>query len=95
MGSPSTEDGERAVQILLDNPGNVLRKAIDDLLPISIINREKQVFRTPYASWRAGELKDFVLERIANGSLLQAILWPDKLKTLIEGFERDPRRVPS
>jgi len=70
----------------------VFRKAVSDLLPISIINREKQVFGTPVASWLAGELKDFVLEKIANGSLLQAILRPDKLKTLTEGFERDPTR---
>jgi asparagine synthase (glutamine-hydrolysing) len=70
----------------------VLRKAVDDLLPASIVNREKEAFGTPLASWLAGELKDFVLEKIVNGSLLQAILWPDKLKTLIEEFERDPTR---
>ncbi len=70
----------------------VLRKAVDDLLPISITNRKKQYFATPVEAWLAGELKDFVLEKIANGSLLHAILWPEKLKTLIEGFERAPTR---
>jgi asparagine synthase (glutamine-hydrolysing) len=70
----------------------VLRKAVDDLLPIPIVNREKKGFGTPNRSWLAGELKDFAVEKIENGSLLKAILRPDKLKTLVKQFERNPTR---
>lgn len=46
---------------------NVLRQAMNDLIPEKIINRKKQGFSAPDESWYRGENADYVKELLLNG----------------------------
>lgn len=46
---------------------SVLRNAMQDLIPDSIINRKKQGFSAPDESWYRGENADYVKEMLMNG----------------------------
>ena len=50
-----------------DDGKNVLRKAMRDFLPRSIIERKKQGFSAPDESWYRGENFEFVRERLLSG----------------------------
>jgi asparagine synthase (glutamine-hydrolysing) len=45
-----------------DDGKNVLRKAIFDFIPETIINRKKQGFSAPDESWYRGENADYIKE---------------------------------
>ncbi len=49
-----------------DDGKNVLRKAMLDFIPKSIINRKKQGFSAPDESWYRGENADYVKELLLN-----------------------------
>jgi len=49
-----------------DDGKNVLRKAMLDFIPESIINRKKQGFSAPDESWYRGENADYVKELLLN-----------------------------
>jgi len=49
-----------------DDGKNVLRKAMMDFIPESIINRKKQGFSAPDESWYRGENADYVKELLLN-----------------------------
>ncbi len=49
-----------------DDGKNVLRKAMADFIPESIINRKKQGFSAPDESWYRGENADYVKELLLN-----------------------------
>ncbi len=51
---------------------NVLRQAMAHLLPSEILNRPKQGFSSPEASWYRGENADYVREMLLDGELLSA-----------------------
>jgi asparagine synthase (glutamine-hydrolysing) len=49
-----------------DDGKNVLRKAMMDFIPESIVNRKKQGFSAPDESWYRGENADYVKELLLN-----------------------------
>ena len=51
---------------------NVLRQAMAHLLPPEIIDRPKQGFSSPEASWYRGENADYVREMLLEGELISA-----------------------
>jgi len=50
-----------------DDGKNVLRKAMSDFLPRSIIERKKQGFSAPDESWYRGENFEYVKNRLLSG----------------------------
>ncbi len=62
----------------------ILRKAVEDLLPPSIIWRPKQGFGTPIDSWLKNDrLGEMVEDRITSGELLKEICQPGALRKVI------------
>ena len=51
---------------------NVLRQAMNDLIPEKIINRKKQGFSAPDESWYRGENADYVKELLLNSKTASA-----------------------
>ena len=49
-----------------DDGKNVLRKAMMDFIPESIVNRKKQGFSAPDESWYRGENADYIKELLLN-----------------------------
>ncbi len=58
--------GKRNKYQEFDDGKNVLRKAMMDFIPESIINRKKQGFSAPDESWYRGENADYVRELLQN-----------------------------
>lgn len=58
--------GKRNKYQEFDDGKNVLRKAMMDFIPESIINRKKQGFSAPDESWYRGENADYVRELLVN-----------------------------
>lgn len=57
---------KRALYMEFDDGKNVLRKAMEDMLPSRIVNRKKQGFSAPDESWYRGENADYVKELLLN-----------------------------
>lgn len=55
-----------------DDGKNVLRKAMMEFLPESIINRKKQGFSAPDESWYRGENADYIKELLLNKKTVSA-----------------------
>jgi len=53
-----------------DKGKNVLRKAMEDFLPMEILNRKKQGFSAPDESWYRGENASYVTELLLSKSAL-------------------------
>jgi asparagine synthase (glutamine-hydrolysing) len=53
-----------------DDGKNVLRKAMQDIMPEKILNRKKQGFSAPDESWYRGENADYVKELLLNKKTL-------------------------
>ena len=53
-----------------DDGKNVLRKAMSDFIPETIINRKKQGFSAPDESWYRGENAAYVKELLLNDNTL-------------------------
>jgi len=51
-----------------DDGKNVLRKAMQELIPDKIIKRQKQGFSAPDESWYRGENAEYVRELLLNGA---------------------------
>ena len=51
-----------------DDGKNVLRKAMQELIPEKIIQRQKQGFSSPDESWYRGENAEYVKELLFNGT---------------------------
>ena len=47
---------------------HILKKALESVLPASILTRQKKGFSMPVAEWFRGELKDFTHEAVFGGS---------------------------
>ena len=48
----------------------LLREAVSDRFPPGFLDRPKQGFSVPLASWFRGDLQTYVVERVLNGSLM-------------------------
>lgn len=59
-------NSKRAKYQEFDDGKNVLRKAMMDFIPESIINRKKQGFSAPDESWYRGENADYIKELLLN-----------------------------
>jgi asparagine synthase (glutamine-hydrolysing) len=71
----------------------VLRRAVADLVPPSVLRRRKRGLTTPLAPWIAGPLLPFV--RATLGRLPSGIVRPDAARRLLEAHltrQRDNRR---
>lgn len=64
----NTENKKRAYQEF-DDGKNVLRKAMQDLIPSKIVNRKKQGFSAPDESWYRGENASFVKDLLLSKKL--------------------------
>jgi asparagine synthase (glutamine-hydrolysing) len=62
------ENAEKKKEVYreFDDGKNVLRKAMQDFIPESIINRKKQGFSAPDESWYRGENADYVKELLLS-----------------------------
>ena len=58
--------GKRSLYTEFDDGKNVLRKAMEDVLPEKIINRKKQGFSAPDESWYRGENAEYVKTLLLN-----------------------------
>ncbi len=68
-----------------DDGKNVLRKAMMELLPEKIINRQKQGFSAPDESWYRGENATYVKELLLNKNLISAqYINPDFIKKTVD-----------
>ena len=61
-------ENKKAVYREFDDGKNVLRKAMQDFIPESIINRKKQGFSAPDESWYRGENANYVKELLLSDS---------------------------
>jgi len=68
------ENVERKKQVYreYDDGKNVLRKAMQSLIPEKIVDRKKQGFSAPDESWYRGENASYVKELLLNGSIASA-----------------------
>lgn len=57
---------KRTLYTEFDDGKNVLRKAMEDILPERIVNRKKQGFSAPDESWYRGENADYVKKLLLN-----------------------------
>ena len=62
----NTVGNKKKAYIEFDDGKNVLRKAMMDFIPSTIINRKKQGFSAPDESWYRGENADYVKELLLN-----------------------------
>lgn len=68
-----------------DDGKNVLRKAMLDFIPESIINRKKQGFSAPDESWYRGENAEYVKELLLNKKTVSAeFINPEFIKRTID-----------
>lgn len=68
-----------------DDGKNVLRKAMLDFIPESIINRKKQGFSAPDESWYRGENADYVKELLLNKKTVSSeFINPDYIRNIID-----------
>ena len=65
---------KRKVYREFDDGKNVLRKAMEDFMPETILNRKKQGFSAPDESWYRGENLDYVKELLLNTKNVSADL---------------------
>lgn len=67
-----------------DDGKNVLRKAMMDFIPESIINRKKQGFSAPDESWYRGENADYVKELLlGKKNISSEFINPDFVKKIV------------
>ncbi|MBS1652582.1 MAG: asparagine synthase (glutamine-hydrolyzing) [Bacteroidetes bacterium] len=74
-----------------DDGKNVLRKAMMDFIPESIINRKKQGFSAPDESWYRGENADYVKELLLNKKTVSSEYINPKFVKKIIGEHIDQR----
>jgi asparagine synthase (glutamine-hydrolysing) len=68
-----------------DDGKNVLRKAMLDFVPESIINRKKQGFSAPDESWYRGENAEYVKELLLNKKTVSSeYINPDFIKKIVD-----------
>ncbi len=67
----------------------ILRKAVEDLLPSNIVWRKKQGFGTPVGDWLSNNyrLKQYAIDRIRHGNLLNEICNPESLNKVATMYE--------
>lgn len=64
---------------------HVMRRALDGLLPPSIVNRKKVGLEMPYARWLSGELKDVLLDRCgAERVAATGLFRPEAVQGLVD-----------
>ncbi|MCX6266794.1 MAG: asparagine synthase (glutamine-hydrolyzing) [Bacteroidetes bacterium] len=67
-----------------DDGKNVLRKAMQELIPANIINRKKQGFSAPDESWYRGENANYVKDLLLSGRSASAeFINPDYVKLIV------------
>jgi asparagine synthase (glutamine-hydrolysing) len=67
-----------------DDGKNVLRKAMQELIPDKIVERKKQGFSAPDESWYRGENADYVKELLLEGEIASSdYINPDFTKRII------------
>jgi len=72
----------------------ILRKAVQDLLPDSIISRPKKGFGTTVGQWMDEGLGEVVTQTIDQGILLKRILKPDKYRDLVTHLDKAVSKSP-
>jgi len=72
----------------------ILRKAVHDLLPGTIISRPKKGFGTTVGHWMDNGLGEVVTQTIDQGILLKRILKPDKYQELVTNVDKAISKSP-
>lgn len=82
----NTPDAKRAKYFQKTNDGKLLlRKMMGELLPTEVVEREKQGFSAPDASWFKGESIDYLKRRILNkNSKLARVLDMDVIEKALD-----------
>jgi asparagine synthase (glutamine-hydrolysing) len=73
------------------NEKYILKKAVQDLLPRTTIDRKKMGFGTPMGAWMSGELRERVINSLEEGPLIRRLFRPDKLHKLVQKFKGNPQ----
>jgi asparagine synthase (glutamine-hydrolysing) len=77
--------GKRNKYKEFDDGKSVLRKAMLDFIPESIVNRKKQGFSAPDESWYRGENADFVKELLLNKKTVSTeFINPEYIKKIVD-----------
>jgi asparagine synthase (glutamine-hydrolysing) len=63
---------------------HIFRAALEDLLPREIVYRGKQGYSLPVKHLLRGQLKDYMVERLHDSSLIRECMRVDAIDTLIE-----------
>ena len=87
----NTAGSKRKVYQEFDDGKNVLRKAMLEILPKSIVNRKKQGFSAPDESWYRGENADYVKELLLNKKTVSSEYIDSKFVQKIVGEHIDKR----
>ena len=67
----------------------ILRKAVEDLLPFSIINRKKLGFGTPVGHWLGNRrLKEMVIDKLSNGKLIKNYFNKEAINQIVKNLEQ-------
>ncbi len=72
----------------------ILRKAVHDLLPDTIISRPKKGFGTTVGHWMDNGLGEVVTQTFDQGTLLKRILKPDKYHALVTHLDKAVSKSP-
>jgi len=80
------ENIERKKQVYreFDDGKNVLRKAMTELIPRQITERQKQGFSSPDESWYRGENAKYVKELLNGNSIISDIINPAYIKKTVD-----------
>ena len=68
-----------------DDGKNVLRKAMLDIIPQSIVNRKKQGFSAPDESWYRGENADYIKKLLLNKKTVSSqFINPEYIEKIVD-----------
>lgn len=82
--------GNKRNYIEFDDGKNVLRKAMRDFLPDTIINRKKQGFSAPDESWYRGENAMYIKELLLDKKTISSeFINPDYIKKIVNEHVND------
>lgn len=66
----------------------ILRKSMKNLLPPAITNRPKKGFPLPLNSWLSGELRDAMIEKLSEASIVDQLFDKHQINKIVNGYQK-------
>lgn len=67
----------------------ILKMAVKDIVPETILKRKKTGFSVPYIHWIKNEMKDLVEQKLDDGELIRRLFEKDKIRILMEDYRKN------